>query len=280
MGAKDWMLLYAAGDVRSILKAAPPLDRQATQALVERLYPSQRLSETGDGCLDAANPPDGQVYAGCFEGLTVICTSEVALDRPSQLAPRFLAEGKGRTTYLHAMHSVVDWFAYGVWTSDGALVRSLSLSPDNGIIENIGDPLAFEAPYWAGERPVDDDEDDDDEQDRYPCPSIRSSSLRTRCAHCSASTTRAPITTTTPTSRPSCWRATGSTHETRTPVVSDAPVVEGHVARRRRAVGEGVAQQHGAGPRGHGWLGEREVGRYGAVREDLLPAAEHDREHP
>ena len=168
MGAKDWMLLYAAGDIRSVLKAEPPLDRQATQALVERLYPSQRLSVTEDGCLDAANPRDGQVYAGCFEGLTVVCTSEVALDRPSQLAPRFLAEGKGRTTYLHAMHSVVDWFAYGIWTPEGALERSLSLSPDNGVIENIGDPRPFEAPYWAGEHPVDDE--DDDEQDPYPLP--------------------------------------------------------------------------------------------------------------
>ena len=127
----------------------------------------------------AADRPDGQIYAGCFEGLTIVCTSEVALDRPSQLAPRFLAEGKGRTTYLHAMHSVVDWFAYGVWTPDGALVRSLSLWPDNGIIESIGDPLPFEAPYWAGEHPP----DDGDEEYRYPLPfhplELAESALRT-----------------------------------------------------------------------------------------------------
>ena len=278
MGAKDWMLFYADGDIRSVLRAAPPLDRPATQALVERLYPSQRLSQTGDGCLDAANPPDGQVYAACFEGLTVLCTSEVALDRPSQLAKRFLAEGKGRTTYLHAMHSVVDWFAYGIWAPDGALERSLSLSPDNGIIENIGAPLPFEAPYWAGERRV--MTRTKTNEDPFPLPFIRSSSPRTRCAHCSASTTKASITTTTPTSRPSCWPATGSAHDSQPSTASDAPVVEGHVARRRRAVGEGIAQQHGTGLRGHGWLSEREVGRNGAVREDRLPAAEHDREHP
>lgn len=51
---------------------------------------------------------------------------------------------------LHAMHSVVDWLAFAVW-EDGRLLRSLSLSPGSGIIENIGDPLAFERPYWAGE---------------------------------------------------------------------------------------------------------------------------------
>lgn len=29
-----------------------------------------------------------------------------------------------------------------------------SLSPDSGIVENIGAPYEFEAPFWAGERPV------------------------------------------------------------------------------------------------------------------------------
>ncbi len=31
MGAKTWMLLYAAGDVRTVLQSAPELDRGATQ---------------------------------------------------------------------------------------------------------------------------------------------------------------------------------------------------------------------------------------------------------
>jgi hypothetical protein len=52
------------------------------------------------------------------------------------------------------MHSVVDWFAYAIWAGDGTLRRTLSLSPDSGIIENIGAPLDFEEPYWAGLRPV------------------------------------------------------------------------------------------------------------------------------
>ncbi|WP_439145646.1 DUF6928 family protein [Streptomyces canus] len=33
------------------------------------------------------------------------------------------------------MHSVVGWFAFAAW-GDGRLLRSLSLSPDSGIIEN------------------------------------------------------------------------------------------------------------------------------------------------
>jgi len=160
MGAKDWMVLYADREIRPILQAAPPMNRAATRVLVERLYPQRRLSETEDGCLYGANPPDGQIYAGCFPGLTIVCATEVALDHPSELERRFLAEGAGRTTYLHAMHSVVDWFAYAIWAPDGTLTRSLSLSPDSGIMENIGTPLPFEAPYWDGERPLETEDDD------------------------------------------------------------------------------------------------------------------------
>ena len=54
---------------------------------------------------------------------------------------------------MHGMHSVVDWLCFAVW-EDGRLIRSLSLSPDGGIQENIGEPFAFELPYWAGEHPV------------------------------------------------------------------------------------------------------------------------------
>ncbi|MEU4834774.1 hypothetical protein [Streptosporangium sp. NPDC023615] len=158
MGAKDWMLIYSDGDIRSILQSAPSIDREATRTLVRRLYPDHRITEIQDGTLsEQANPPDRHVYAGCFPGLTVVCTGDVALDRPSELGRKFLDEAAGRTVCLHAMHSAVDWFAYAVWDGDGGLRRALSLAPDHGVMENVGVPLVFEAPYWAGDRPVDSD---------------------------------------------------------------------------------------------------------------------------
>lgn len=167
MGAKDWMVVYAEGEVRPVLQAAPALDPEVTLALVQRLHPGQVVTPLGDRSLAQGNPPDGEVHAGCFPGLTIVCTGEVALDEPSRVHPRFLAEGRGRTTFLHAMHSVVDWCALAVWSPDGALVRALSLSPDDGIIENTGPPLPFEEPHWAGERAVDDGDEDDEP---YPLP--------------------------------------------------------------------------------------------------------------
>ena len=161
------MLIYADGEVQPALKGAPRIDREATLHLVERLYRGRELTEVADGTLsDNANPPERHVYAGCFPGLTVVCTRDVALERPSELADVFRRQAHGRTLYLHSMHSVSDWFAYAIWTGDGELWRSLSLSPDSGVTENIGVPLAFEAPYWAGEKALEVDEG----EDPYPLP--------------------------------------------------------------------------------------------------------------
>ncbi len=62
------------------------------------------------------------------------------------------------------MHSVIDWLAFAKWEG-GELRRSLSLSPDSGIIEDIGEKFDFEAPYWNGEHPAIDPEEEEDE---YP----------------------------------------------------------------------------------------------------------------
>lgn len=153
MGYKDWLVWYAdAGvDAPALLRSRPPLDREATRALVERLHPGWQLKEIADGSLDDLNPPEGEVYAGCFPGLTIVCTHEIMADYTSFVERRLLPEWRGHTVYLHATHSVVDFFGYEIWAPDGTRIRALSVSPDDGIIENIGVPLPFEEPYWAGE---------------------------------------------------------------------------------------------------------------------------------
>ncbi|WUJ72697.1 hypothetical protein OG809_05375 [Kribbella soli] len=159
MGAKDWMIMYAETDIADVLRQHPQPDRDATRAFVERLHPGASVIPFEDGTLaEQSNPEDGTVYAAVYPGLTVLLTEEAAQECPSKLPQRFIDEAQGRTVYLHAMHSVVGWFAYAVW-ENGILRRSLSLSPDDGILENGGDPLPFEQQYWAGERVEEDDAD-------------------------------------------------------------------------------------------------------------------------
>jgi len=168
MGAKTWMLVYADGKVPEILKSNPTLDRDASVAFAQELFPSAKLEVIGNGDLSFTCPSGGEIHIGCFPGLSIVAADDFAGDYPSKLAPGFLAAAKGRTVYLHAMHSVVDWFAYAIWEG-GQLRRSLSLSPDSGILEDIGPRLAFEEPYWSGKHPVSFADDPEDEED-YPFP--------------------------------------------------------------------------------------------------------------
>jgi hypothetical protein len=167
MGAKGWMIAYAQRDVASVLRERPSFDRAATERLVHRLFPDRVVTAIADTSLGHGNPPDDEVYAAVWPGASLVCAAEVGIDRPSTLDRRFLDAGAGSTVYLHAMHSVVDWFAFAVWEADGQLRRALSVSPDDGVIENLGDPMPFELPFWAGEHPAVDPEDDDDD-DPYP----------------------------------------------------------------------------------------------------------------
>lgn len=166
MGAKTWMLVLADSSAREALAAKPSLDREATSKLAAALFPGERLEPIGDGNLSYTCPPGDELHIGCFPGVSVIAAKEFGIDYPSKLPQKFIAAaGKGVIT-LHAMHSVVDWFAYAIWVN-GRLVRSLSLSPDDGIMEDLGQRLPFEEAYWSGERPA---VEADEEMDAYPFP--------------------------------------------------------------------------------------------------------------
>ena len=164
MGAKTWMLVYADANVEEALRGGPQLDRDATLKLATSLFPKDKLEPNGDGDLSYTCPPDNEVHIGCFPGVSILAAKEFAIDHPSKLPASFISYGSSRTIYLHAMHSVVDWFAFAQWIN-GKLVRSLSLSPDSGILEDIGQRLPFEEPFWSGQHPV-----SADGEDEYPLP--------------------------------------------------------------------------------------------------------------
>ena len=164
MGAKTCLVAQTQGDARRILAEYPEVQESATASFVAALFPDAGFGAPVAADLSYTYLSDKSVAAGCFPGLRIVVAAEVAIDRPSELHPRFIAE-KGLTV-LHAMHSVSDWFAFAVW-KDGVLIRSLSVAPDEGVIENIGERLDFEKPYWEGARPA---IEPDEEPDGYPLP--------------------------------------------------------------------------------------------------------------
>lgn len=163
------MAVFADGDARQILASQPTLDREEARRIASALFPKEKLEPLADTCLTWTSPPDDEIHIGCFPRLTIIAAKEFAIDNPSALHARFLSFAGARSVHLHAMHSVVDWFAFAVWRN-GKLERSLSLSPDSGIVEDIGQRLSFEVPYWDGAHPAIDPEDMEEGEPAYPFP--------------------------------------------------------------------------------------------------------------
>ncbi|TYB53203.1 hypothetical protein FXF51_49905 [Nonomuraea sp. PA05] len=169
MGAKTGVIAYSpsGSPLPHLLRTPRKPGEAATTALIERSFPGWHVTPAEPGTLlDDIRPPANLAYATSFPGVELICCDHFMIDHPSQLPAHLVEAGKGRRLVLHAMHSVVDWLAFAVW-EDGLLVRSLSLSPGNGIIENLGEPYPFEQPYWNGEHPVLPDEED---EEPYPLP--------------------------------------------------------------------------------------------------------------
>ncbi|TVT51465.1 hypothetical protein FNH05_14810 [Amycolatopsis rhizosphaerae] len=156
MGVKTAVLAYSDAAVADVLRDAPPGEIDRAAALAGRVRPGHDVERDAEApwmLAEALCPPEGTVCALSVPGLDLVCDQEVMLDRPSRLPGHLVGAGRGRRLYLHAMHSAVDWLAFAVW-EDGRLVRSLSLSPDGGVIEDIGEPLPFESPYWDGRHAV------------------------------------------------------------------------------------------------------------------------------
>ncbi|WP_426504278.1 DUF6928 family protein [Dactylosporangium sp. McL0621] len=170
MGAKTGLLAFADGDIRPALRGATRSDRAETEALVRQVHPGYVVAPADDGTLfENEYPPDDITYATLLAGAELYCDRRLVLDRPSQLPEHLRQAGAGRRIIMHGMHSAADWLGFAVW-EDGALIRSLSLSPDGGIQENIGKPYDFELPYWAGEHPVEPGPGDLPGQGPYPLP--------------------------------------------------------------------------------------------------------------
>ena len=160
------MLVYSQASAIDALRRGSSLDREASTKWASDLFPKEKLIEREDSSLAWTCPPDDEIRVGCFSGVSIVAAKEFGIDHPSKINPRFLGADRGANITLHAMHSVVDWFAFAHWNS-GNLVRSLSLSPDSGVLEDIGAKLTFEEPFWSGKHPA---IEEDEGESQYPFP--------------------------------------------------------------------------------------------------------------
>jgi uncharacterized protein DUF6928 len=158
MSGRTALLVYADGEIAPRLRAAGPPEPQATEAFVRHAFPEYYVERLADTTLAQAYPPDEVTVAGSWPGLDIVADRRFLTGRPSQLAPRLLDlhppdPGGRRRILLHAMDVDAYAFGFALW-DDGRLVRALSVSRDDGVTEDLGEPLPVERAYWAGERRV------------------------------------------------------------------------------------------------------------------------------
>ncbi|GAA2634430.1 hypothetical protein GCM10010399_78820 [Dactylosporangium fulvum] len=144
MALNDTLLAFADGNPIDVLRACPVLDKPATRALAERLFPGATVDEIGDVLLvDAMDPPEDVVHVGCFGTVDLVCSWRLTPRRPSELDPVVLSASERRNVLLHTAHCAAGWCSYGLWR-DGTRVRALSRCGDPGVCEDEGERLPFE----------------------------------------------------------------------------------------------------------------------------------------
>lgn len=150
--------MFVESDPREVFSGNLVIDHSKSRLLAEEILGTS-ADEIEMLRLDRAIwPKVGIAAAASLPGLDVVGSRELAQSRPSQLTEKISRLAAGRDAYGVFMQSTEDWTAFATW-SGGRLVRALSLSPDTGIIEDVGERLPFEVPFWGGQHPVDHDPD-------------------------------------------------------------------------------------------------------------------------
>jgi hypothetical protein len=148
MGAKTAILAFVDDNAIQPLRQGNRLTVEAARQIVRLVHPDFPVEQVSDAMLgDEIWPDDDHTYVAAFAGAELLCDRRFAIHRPSQLSSHLLKMAAGRRVLLHAMNTVSDTLAIGMWES-GRLRRALSVSP-GGVVEDIGSPLEFEAPYWG-----------------------------------------------------------------------------------------------------------------------------------
>ncbi len=154
MGAKASTIWYVdSPDPIQLLRRVESSDWDAAAVLVKKLFPDKTAVPTRQASIgDSAGVAENEVFVGCYSGITVVCNAELAVAAPSTLPESWTGPTSPERTYLLTTNPANAWGAFAYWER-GSLRRSFSASPIY-IYEDIGLPLVWERPFWAGDRPL------------------------------------------------------------------------------------------------------------------------------
>ncbi|MEV6774478.1 hypothetical protein AB0N05_38155 [Nocardia sp. NPDC051030] len=142
-----------ASDPVAVLREHPGPDPDAAFALAKQLNPDRDVVPAASGTMKVwAGPDPESVYIGCYPGVTVVCSTQAALPRPTKLPELLVRPLASEHTFLISYDLSLGWGAFAHWER-GEFRRSFSATRVN-ILEDAGLPRVWERPYWAGEHPI------------------------------------------------------------------------------------------------------------------------------
>jgi len=143
MGMKALLVAVSGGLPRQDLATHPLGSVDASRRAAEAVLPGLVGDQLPDGELaEYCYPYDG-IYAGTFGGTALVTSQHDEL-------LSWVPPGGGRNAYRVYMQSVVSSASLSYWGADGTF-RDFGGSLEDGPFTNIGQPLPFEVPFWAGQ---------------------------------------------------------------------------------------------------------------------------------
>lgn len=154
MGAKASTIWYVdAPDPIAVLRESTTPNWESSSAIIGRLFPEQIAVPTHDAPISVGAAADSpQVFVGTYPGTTVVCSTVSSVVKPSTMPETWTRPVASEHTFLIATDPATAWGAFAYWER-GKLRRSFSATPIY-IYEDIGLPLVWERPFWAGKHPL------------------------------------------------------------------------------------------------------------------------------
>lgn len=140
-----------AADPGAVLSEAPKADRGFGRKLLSQVNPAWPITPIGEFPLNRSSTPGrDEFYIAGYPGVAVVQTYVDKAEALSGTAAYLRVALPAADTYLFARGTDSDYAGFAHFAGS-ELVRALTATRDK-VIEDVGLPEPFEAPFWAGDK--------------------------------------------------------------------------------------------------------------------------------
>lgn len=144
-----WFVTTA--DPAAVLESEPKADRGFGRKLLSQINPAWPITPIGEFPLNRSSKPGkSEFYIAGYPGVAVVQTFVADSEKLTETV-RYLREAlPAADTYMFAEGTDSDYAGFAHYVGED-LRRSLTATRER-VLEDLGLPEPFEAPYWAGEK--------------------------------------------------------------------------------------------------------------------------------